>query len=312
MDAWKAGHPATSWSSTRSNWTRLGSTPSLRTRRRRFRSIRASRSRRSRTPWRSGAVRRSPTSPTNCHCSRRRLVSTSYGSTCRRIEIGGLLASGEHSTALGQLEPLLARHPLRESLWGLAMLASYRAGRQADALNAYGRARELLADELGIDPSPELARLHERILKQDPALDLRGEPLRGYRLLEKIGSGPHGVVFRGVQPRVGRDVAVKVFNEQIAADPDSSSDSTVTRRSSRPWSIRTSPRSTTTGRNPVARISCRGTCVVGVSERSATAAARSNANEPCGSLPGRFGARVRTPARGRSRKHRIGKRPARR
>ena len=100
------------------------------------------------------------------------------------------------------------------------MLAYYRGGRQADALNAYGRARELLADELGIDPSPELARLHERILKQDPGLDLRGEPLRGYRLLEKIGSGSHGVVFRGVQPRVGRDVAVKVFHEGIAADPE--------------------------------------------------------------------------------------------
>ena len=134
-----------------------------------------------------------------------------------RIE--GLLASGEHARALGELEPLLARHPLRETLWGLAMLAYYRGGRQADALNAYGRARELLADELGIDPSPELARLHERILKQDPGLDLRGEPLRGYRLLEKIGSGSHGVVFRGVQPRVGRDVAVKVFHEGIAADP---------------------------------------------------------------------------------------------
>jgi WD40 repeat protein/DNA-binding SARP family transcriptional activator len=135
-----------------------------------------------------------------------------------RIE--GLLASSEHARAIGELEPLLARHPLRETLWGLVMLAYYRGGRQADALIAYGRARELLADELGIDPSPELARLHERILKQDPGLDLRGEPLRGYRLLEKIGSGSHGAVFRGVQPRVGRDVAVKVFHEGIAADPE--------------------------------------------------------------------------------------------
>src|SRR5262245_5811938 len=134
-----------------------------------------------------------------------------------RIE--GLLATGAPAKALSELEPLLAAQPLRESLWGLAMLAFYRAGRQADALNAFGKARELLADELGIDPSPELARLHERVLKQDPSLELRGEPLRGYRLLQKIGAGSRGTVFRGIQPHVRRDVAVKVFDERIATDP---------------------------------------------------------------------------------------------
>ena len=96
----------------------------------------------------------------------------------------------------------------------------YREGRQAEALRSYQRAREILADELGIDPSPELVRLHERILQQDPGLDLRGEPLRGYRLLEKIDDGPTGVVFRALQPRVERDVAVKIFHEAIAADPE--------------------------------------------------------------------------------------------
>jgi WD40 repeat protein/DNA-binding SARP family transcriptional activator len=131
----------------------------------------------------------------------------------------GLLASGAQARAIGELEILLARHPWRESLWGLLMLAFYREGRQADALNTYQRAREILADELGIDPSPELTRLHERVLQQDPGLDLRGEPLRGYRLLEKIDDGPIGVVFRAIQPHVERDVAVKIFHEAIAADP---------------------------------------------------------------------------------------------
>ena len=77
---------------------------------------------------------------------------------------------------------------------------------------------EVLADELGIDPSHELVRLQERILGQDPELDLRGEPLRGYRLMEKIGDGPTGEVFRGLQPRVGRDVAVKVMYERLVGD----------------------------------------------------------------------------------------------
>jgi len=134
-----------------------------------------------------------------------------------RVE--GLLAGGAQTRAIGELEGMVTRHPLRESLWGLLMLAFYREGRQAEALGAFQRAREILADELGIDPSPELARLHERVLKQDPGLDLRGEPLRGYRLLEKIDDGPTGSIFRAIQPHVGRDVAIKLFHERIADDP---------------------------------------------------------------------------------------------
>ncbi len=130
-----------------------------------------------------------------------------------------MLAIGEPARVIGEAEILVGQHPLRERIWRQLMLALYREGRQADALTAYQRVREILADELGIDPSPELARLHERILKQDPGLELRGEPLRGYRLLEKIDDGPTGVVFRAIQPRVGRDVAVKIFHEQVASDP---------------------------------------------------------------------------------------------
>jgi WD40 repeat protein/DNA-binding SARP family transcriptional activator len=138
----------------------------------------------------------------------------------QELRIEGLLAGGAQARAIGELETLLSRHPWRESLWGLLMLAYYREGRQAEALGSYQRAREILADELGIDPSPELLKLHERILKQDPGLDLRGEPLRGYRLLEKIDDGPTGVVFRAIQPHVERDVAVKIFHEATAGAPE--------------------------------------------------------------------------------------------
>jgi predicted ATPase/DNA-binding SARP family transcriptional activator len=81
------------------------------------------------------------------------------------------LACGRHTSLVAELDGLVTRHPLRERLTGQHMLALYRCGRQADALRAYGQLRARLADELGIDPSPELRRLHERILRQEPGLD---------------------------------------------------------------------------------------------------------------------------------------------
>jgi predicted ATPase/DNA-binding SARP family transcriptional activator len=81
------------------------------------------------------------------------------------------LAGGGHAGLVGALEGLVAAHPTRERLRGQLMVALYRSGRQADALGAYQRTREVLAEELGIDPSPELQRLHHQILVQDPALE---------------------------------------------------------------------------------------------------------------------------------------------
>jgi predicted ATPase/DNA-binding SARP family transcriptional activator len=83
------------------------------------------------------------------------------------------LACGRHASLASELEGLVAAHPLRERLCGQRMLALYRVGRQADALQAYQGLRTRLADELGIDPNPALARLHETILRQDPRLDWR-------------------------------------------------------------------------------------------------------------------------------------------
>jgi YVTN family beta-propeller protein len=84
------------------------------------------------------------------------------------------LALGRHDALTAELEQLATEHPLRERLHGQLMLALYRCGRQADALAAYRRVRDLLADELGIDPGEPLQRLHASVLAHDPALDWTG------------------------------------------------------------------------------------------------------------------------------------------
>jgi DNA-binding SARP family transcriptional activator len=85
------------------------------------------------------------------------------------------LALGRHLAALSDLEALVWEHPLRERLRGQLMLALYRAGRQADALDVYRRTRELLVGELGIEPSRSLQELERQILTQDTALDVTSE-----------------------------------------------------------------------------------------------------------------------------------------
>jgi peptide/nickel transport system substrate-binding protein len=82
------------------------------------------------------------------------------------------LTAGRHGQVLARIDALVAEYPLRERLHAQHMLALYRAGRQADALAAYRRARATLVEEIGVEPGPELRRLHEAILAQDPALEL--------------------------------------------------------------------------------------------------------------------------------------------
>jgi YVTN family beta-propeller protein len=90
------------------------------------------------------------------------------------------LGLGRHDTLAAELEQLAAGHPLRERLHGQLMLALYRGGRQAEALAAYRRVRDLLAGELGIDPGEPLRRLHAAVLAHDPALDWHA-PADGHR-----------------------------------------------------------------------------------------------------------------------------------
>jgi len=83
------------------------------------------------------------------------------------------LALGHHHEILGELEVMVASHPLRERRWGQLLLARYRDGRQAEALEGFRALRGTLRDELGVDPGPELQDLHDQILHQDPALAWR-------------------------------------------------------------------------------------------------------------------------------------------
>ena len=81
------------------------------------------------------------------------------------------LELGEHARAVGELESLVYAHPHRERFRAQLMLALYRSGRQAEALASYRDAREVLAEQLGLDPGDELRRLEAAILRQDPALE---------------------------------------------------------------------------------------------------------------------------------------------
>jgi DNA-binding SARP family transcriptional activator/WD40 repeat protein len=83
----------------------------------------------------------------------------------------GDLEAGRHAEVIADLRALVDAYPLRERLRGLLMLALYRAGRQAEGLNAFQDARRTLVEELGLEPGPELRRLQEAILRQDPALE---------------------------------------------------------------------------------------------------------------------------------------------
>jgi len=80
------------------------------------------------------------------------------------------LELGDHARLAGELAGLVSRHPLRERLRAAQLTALYRAGRTSEALDSYRELRQRLADELGLDPGPELAALHQAILVADPAL----------------------------------------------------------------------------------------------------------------------------------------------
>jgi DNA-binding SARP family transcriptional activator len=138
------------------------------------------------------------------------------------------LALGHHHEILGELEVMVASHPLRERRWSQLLVARYRDGRQAEALEGFRALQRTLRDELGVDPGPELQDLHDRILRQDPALAWRSPeqapalpagPLHGRddelrRLLavyETAVAGAAGVVTVLGEPGIGKTRLLQEF-----------------------------------------------------------------------------------------------------
>jgi predicted ATPase/DNA-binding SARP family transcriptional activator len=125
------------------------------------------------------------------------------------------LGLGEHAGVVAGLEAAVAEEPLRERRWAQLILALYRSGRQADALRAFARLRKSLAEELGIDPSPELVALEQSVLDQSPELEYRplpdGAPGAGRGPKRGLGALP-----RPANSFVGRDSEVAEVSKLVA------------------------------------------------------------------------------------------------
>ena len=134
-----------------------------------------------------------------------------------------LLDAGRHTEVIGPLREAVTEEPWREARRVQLALALYRSGRQAEALKVIQRYRSELADQLGLEPSPELGQLEHQILDHDPGLlpaSHQQHMLRGYQLDEVIGEGAFSLVWRGVQPSLGRTVAIKQIRAELANQPD--------------------------------------------------------------------------------------------
>jgi DNA-binding SARP family transcriptional activator/DNA-binding CsgD family transcriptional regulator/tetratricopeptide (TPR) repeat protein len=146
---------------------------------------------------------------------RARLEEERLAAVIEGIELD--LELGRHGELLGQLDALVIAHPFKERLVELQMLALYRCGRQTDALEIYAQNRRRLDAELGLEPSSQLRRLQEAILRQDPSLEAAiGDPIPQGQPEAARPSLPAQLQPRPLMPFVGRAAEVG----QLAALPD--------------------------------------------------------------------------------------------
>lgn len=132
------------------------------------------------------------------------------------------LEAGRASDMIPEVEAMATQHPLRETFVAQLLTALYRAGRQADALRAYRQHRDVLVEELGLDPTPAMQDLEQRVVMNDPGLLAAesGRALRGYRLRERLGTGRDGTVHAAALPGVERDLVVRVYRSDVADTPE--------------------------------------------------------------------------------------------
>ncbi|MCX4778558.1 AfsR/SARP family transcriptional regulator [Streptomyces sp. NBC_01264] len=129
------------------------------------------------------------------------------------------LELGASSELVASLRALVDAHPLRETLRGQLMLALYRSGRQADALAEYGKVRELLADELGIDPGSRLVKLYEGILRESPELTApQGEPPAAASAMPAEQRGPVSTLPYALPDFTGRDKELAILLSRVRAE----------------------------------------------------------------------------------------------
>ncbi len=153
---------------------------------------------------------------------RRELEEKRLQTTLWRIDAD--LAAGGAGELVAELQRLTGEHPFEERAWGQLMLALHRAGRQADALETFQRARHRLAAELGLDPGEQLTRLQQRILEHDPTLIPAPAPAAPPAPGRPLAPADAPAPARSKLPRpltrlVGRERELEVLAGLIA-DPD--------------------------------------------------------------------------------------------
>jgi serine/threonine protein kinase/WD40 repeat protein len=135
-----------------------------------------------------------------------------------------LLRRRSDAEAVAHLASVVAEQPLRERSHRLLMQALHRSGRSAEAVRVFQAYRHRLATDLGLDPGDEIVALERAILSHHSPV-ARGSATvprdggLGYTLLEQIGEGTHAVVYRGHQPSLDREVAIKVIRQELANRP---------------------------------------------------------------------------------------------